>query len=80
LTELFHSPDEGTPVTIGGVCCERGDEGKRRNWLKNYVEQHLVLVSHNESTVQANNGKKMSWVHRKEYVLKKRCRAWNPSK
>ena len=38
----------------------------------NLVERRLVLVSHDESTVQANDGKKMSWVHEKEHVLKKK--------
>ena len=40
--------------------------------VKNYVEQCLVLVSHDESTSQANDGKKMSWVHEKEHALKKK--------
>ena len=40
--------------------------------VKNYVERHLVLVSHDESTSQANDGKKMSWVHKKEHALKKK--------
>ena len=38
----------------------------------NLVERRLVLVSHDESTVQANDGKKMSWVHEKEHALKKK--------
>lgn len=40
--------------------------------VANYVERCLVLVSHNESTTQANDGKKMSWVHKKEHTLKKK--------
>ena len=38
----------------------------------NLIERRLVLVSHDESTVQANDGKKMSWVHKKEHTLKKK--------
>ena len=40
--------------------------------VKNYVKRCLVLVSHDESTSQANDGKKMSWVHEKEHALKKK--------
>ena len=40
--------------------------------VENYVERHLVLVSHDESTTQANDGMKKSWVHENEHVLKKK--------
>jgi len=39
---------------------------------ENYVERRLVLILHDESTTQANDGKKMSWVHEKEHALKKK--------
>ena len=47
-------------------------EKEQEKPMKNYVERRLVLVSHDESTVQANDGKKMSWVHEKEHALKKK--------
>ena len=40
--------------------------------VENYVECRLVLVSQDESTTQANDGKKKSWVHKNEHTLKKR--------
>ena len=40
--------------------------------VENYVKGRLVLVSHDESTTQANDGKKKSWVHKNEHVLKKK--------
>ena len=40
--------------------------------IENYVEWCLVLVSHDESTTQANDGKKKSWVHKNEHTLKKK--------
>ena len=45
---------------------------EKKKTVGNYVERRLVLVSHDESTAQANDGKKMSWVHEKEHVLKKK--------
>ena len=45
---------------------------EKEKLIENYVEWHLVLVSHNELSTQANNGKKMSWVHEKEHALKKK--------
>lgn len=51
---------------VGGVAKEK------EKLVENYVERRLVLVSHDESTTQANDGKKMSWVHEKEHALKKK--------
>ena len=45
---------------------------EKEKLIENYIERRLVLVSHDESTVQANDGKKMSWVHEKEHALKKK--------
>jgi len=54
-----------------------GDIGKEKEKLvENYVERHLVLVSHDKSTTQANNGKKKSWVHENEHALKKKGVGW----
>ena len=47
-------------------------EKEKEKLVENYVQRRLVLVSHDESTVQANDGKKMSWVHEKEHALKKK--------
>ena len=50
-----------------------GDVGREKEKLvENYVERRLVLVSHDESTTQANDGKKKSWVHKNEHALKKK--------
>ena len=50
-----------------------GEVGKeRKKPVENYVERRLVLVSHNESTTQANDGKKKSWVCENEHALKKK--------
>ena len=50
-----------------------GDVGKeRQKVVENCVERRLVLVSHDESTTQANDGKKKSWVHENEHALKKK--------
>lgn len=50
-----------------------GDVKKEREKsVNNYVERRLVLVSHDESTTQANDGKKKSWVHKNEHALKKK--------
>ena len=50
-----------------------GDVQKERiKPVENYVECHLVLASHDESTTQANDGKKKSWVHDNEHALKKK--------
>lgn len=50
-----------------------GDVGKEKvKPVENYVERRLVLVSHDESTTQANDGKKKSWVHQNEHALKKK--------
>jgi len=38
----------------------------------NYVETRLVLVPHDEMTVQQNDGKKKSWVLDGEHALKKK--------
>jgi len=38
----------------------------------NYVEQCLVLLAHDESTAQANDGKGKSWVLDGEHLLKKK--------
>ena len=51
---------------VGGV------EKESAKPVENFVERRLVLVSHDESTFQANDGKKMSWVHEKEHALKKK--------
>ena len=40
--------------------------------LANYVERHLVLLAHDESMVQANDGKGKSWVLDGEHPLKKK--------
>ena len=54
-----------------------GDVGKEREKLvENYIERRLVLVSHDESTTQANDGKKKSWVHENEHTLKKKGVGW----
>ena len=47
-------------------------EKEKEKPVENYVQRRLVLVSHDESTVQANDGKKMSWVYEKEHALKKK--------
>lgn len=50
-----------------------GDVEKEKNkQVENYVERRLVLVSHDESTTQANDGRKKSWVHGNEHALKKK--------
>ena len=50
-----------------------GDVGKEKQKpVENYVKRRLVLVSHDESTTQANDGKKKSWVHENEHTLKKK--------
>ena len=50
-----------------------GDVGKMKEKpVGNYVKRCLILVSHDESTTQANNGKKKSWVHKNEHALKKK--------
>ena len=50
-----------------------GDVGKEKGKVvENYVERRLVLVSHDESTTQANDGRKKSWVHENEHALKKK--------
>ena len=50
-----------------------GDVVKEKEKLaENYIERRLVLVSHDESTTQANDGKKKSWVHENEHALKKK--------
>jgi hypothetical protein len=38
----------------------------------NYVKRRLVMVPHDEMTVQQNDGKKRSWVLDGEHVLKKK--------
>lgn len=38
----------------------------------NYVERRLVMVPHDEMTVQQNDGKKRSWVLDGEHALKKK--------
>jgi hypothetical protein len=38
----------------------------------NFVEQILVLLAHNESTMQANDGPKEGWVLKGEQPLKKK--------
>ena len=54
-----------------------GDVGKeRQKVVENCVERRLVLVSHDESTTQANDGKKKSWVHENEHALKKKGVGW----
>lgn len=50
-----------------------GDVGKEKEKVvENYINHHLVLVSHDESTTQANDGPKKSWVHKNEHALKKK--------
>ena len=50
-----------------------GDVGKEKEKVvENYVDRRLVLVSHDESTTQANDGPKKSWVHKNEHALKKK--------
>ena len=46
--------------------------GEVEKSVENYVECHLVLVSQDKSTTQANDGKKKSWVHKNEHTLKKK--------
>ena len=38
----------------------------------NFIERHLVLVSHDEATTQANDGMKEGWVLEGEQPLKKK--------
>lgn len=45
---------------------------EKKKPIENYVERRLVLVAHDESTTQANDGKKMSWVHQRGHALKKK--------
>ena len=47
-------------------------EKKKKKLVENYVECRLILVSHDESTTQANDEKKKSWVHKNEHALKKK--------
>lgn len=47
-------------------------EKENEKVVGNYVERRVVLVSHDESTTQANDGQKMSWVHENEHALKKK--------
>lgn len=49
-----------------------GDIRKEEKPVESYVEHYLVLVSYDESTTQANDGKKKSWVHENEHALKKK--------
>jgi len=50
-----------------------GDVGIEKDKpVQNYVECRLVLVSHDESMTQANDGKKKSWVHENKHALKKK--------
>jgi hypothetical protein len=50
-----------------------GDVAKEKiKQVGNCIERCLVLVSHDESTTQANDGKKKSWVHENEHALKKK--------
>ena len=50
-----------------------GDVGKEKGKsVRNFIEQQLILVSHDESTTQANDGKKMSWIHENKHTLKKK--------
>ena len=41
-------------------------------WVKEYHGRCLVLVAHDEMTVQANNGQKKSWVLNGEHPIKKK--------
>ena len=45
---------------------------EKKKTAENYIERRLVLISHDKSTTQANDGKKMSCVHNKEHALKKK--------
>ncbi|KAL1949789.1 hypothetical protein VTO73DRAFT_8670 [Trametes versicolor] len=50
-----------------------GDVGREvEKAPQNFVERQLVLVAHNEMTVQANNGKAKSWVPDGKYPLQKK--------
>jgi hypothetical protein len=50
-----------------------GDVGREMlKPVENHVERRLILVSHDESTAQANDGKKKSWVYENEHALKKK--------
>jgi len=54
-----------------------GDVGREKEKVvENYIERCLILVSHDESTTQANDGKKKSWVHENEHALKKKGVGW----
>ena len=54
-----------------------GDVGKEKEKVvENYVDHRLVLVSHDESTTQANDGPKKSWVHKNKHALKKKGIGW----
>ena len=49
---------------------------KTPNALWNYVEQALVLLPQDESTMQSNDGPKASWVPNGEQPLKKKGAGW----
>jgi hypothetical protein len=49
-----------------------GDVDHEVSKLMNFVERQLVLVAHDEMTVQAHDGKKKSWVMDNEHALKKK--------
>ena len=46
-------------------------EKEKEKLAENFVKHWLVLVSHDESTTQANDGKE-SWAHENEHTLKKK--------
>lgn len=49
-----------------------GDVDREASKPSNFVERRLVLVAHDEMTVQAHDGKKKSWVMDNEHALKKK--------
>ena len=49
-----------------------GDVEHEASKPTNFVERRLVLVAHDEMTVQAHDGKKKSWVMDNEHALKKK--------
>ena len=58
-------------MLIGGIW----RSGKRVNKMPStFVEHLLVLVAHDESMSQANDGPKSSWVLDGQWPLKKRAR------
>ena len=49
-----------------------GDVEREVHKAQNYVEHRIVVACHDETTAQANDGEKKSWVFEDEYPLKKK--------